>query len=104
MLAVEKHGNLFAQHRHFRETHTLFTLFGRVGQHHIYPALGGIEQAAFPIAKHDDLHLITQLAQYCLDHGRCQPAYLLAVAPGNRRIHRVVAITHDLPGPGLARK
>jgi len=58
-------------------------LRGAVGQHHVDPAFGGVQQAAFPVAQHDHLDLISQLAEQAFHHARRQSAHLFAVA-GNR--------------------
>jgi len=56
-------------------------LRGAVGQHHIDPAFGGVQQTAFPVTQHDYLDLVTQLAKQVLHHARRQAAHLLAITP-----------------------
>jgi hypothetical protein len=101
MLPIDKQRHFFAQHRYRREQHALLPLRAVVGQHHIDPAFGGVEQATFPVAQHDDLDLVTHAAEQVLHHARRQAAHLLAVTPGDRRVHRVIAIAHCLRGSNL---
>ncbi|MNY32420.1 hypothetical protein D3C86_1666350 [compost metagenome] len=63
VLAVEEHRDLFTQHRYRREAHALFALRRAVGQDHVDPAFGGVQQAALPVAQHDDLDLVPQVAK-----------------------------------------
>lgn len=101
-LAIDEQGHFFAQHRNRGKQHVLFPLRSAVGQHHIYPALGGIQQAALPIAQHHDFDLVAQLTEQLFHHTRRQSPNLFAVAPGNRRVDRVVAITDLFGRQGIA--
>ncbi|MNH24892.1 hypothetical protein D3C79_848490 [compost metagenome] len=97
-LAIDEHRHFFAQHRHPGKTHALVTLVTVVGQHHVYPAFGGVEQTALPVAQHNHLDLVAQSPEQLAHHGWRQAAHLLAVAPGHRRVHRIVAIADALGG------
>ncbi|MNP49647.1 hypothetical protein D3C76_1438480 [compost metagenome] len=63
MLAIDEQRHFFAQHRYAGKQHALFPLRGAVGQHHIDPAFGNVQQAAFPVTQHHNLDLIAELAE-----------------------------------------
>ncbi|MCY1371212.1 hypothetical protein D9M69_583460 [compost metagenome] len=102
MLAVDEQRHFFTQYRHRREQHALLPLRGAVGQYHIDPAFGGVQQAAFPVAQHDHLDFIPQLTEQVLHHAGRQATHLLAITPGDRRVHRVITIANLVRRDGMA--
>ncbi|MCY1549785.1 hypothetical protein D9M68_859790 [compost metagenome] len=96
MLAVVEDRHLLSQHRHGRELQEVIPWLSAIGQHHVDPPFGGVQQAAFPVSQHHQFHVVAEPGHHRTHHLGSEAAHVLAIAPGDRRVDRMIAVAHRL--------